>query len=81
MHLLWKLLRRHLSPGQLAGFALANFLGMMIVLLSVQFYVDLAPAFAGDDMDRGFVYKRYCHNSLLPIRKNGWAFNKPTRIG
>ena len=49
MHLLWKLLRRHLSPGQLAGFALANFLGMMIVLLSVQFYVDLAPAFAGDD--------------------------------
>ncbi|MBR4709140.1 MAG: ABC transporter permease [Bacteroidaceae bacterium] len=49
MHLLWKLLRRHLSPGQLAGFALANFLGMMIVLLSVQFYQDLAPAFAGDD--------------------------------
>ena len=49
MHLLWKLLRRHLSPGQFAGFALANFLGMMIVLLSVQFYQDLAPAFAGDD--------------------------------
>lgn len=49
MHLLWKLLRRHLSPGQLAGFALANFFGMMIVLLSVQFYQDLAPAFAGDD--------------------------------
>lgn len=49
MHLLWKLLRRHLSPGQLAGFALANFLGMMIVLLSVQFYQDLAPAFAGGD--------------------------------
>lgn len=49
MHLLWKLLRRHLSPGQLAGFALANLLGMMIVLLSVQFYQDLAPAFAGDD--------------------------------
>lgn len=49
MHLLWKLLRRHLSPGQLAGFGLANFLGMMIVLLSVQFYEDLAPALAGDD--------------------------------
>lgn len=49
MHLLWKLLRRHLSPGQLVGFALANFLGMMIVLLSVQFYEDLAPALAGDD--------------------------------
>ena len=49
MHLLWKLLRRHLSPGQLVGFALANFMGMMIVLLSVQFYQDLAPAFAGDD--------------------------------
>ena len=36
--LVWKLLRQHISIGQLAGFFLANLFGMMIVLLSVQFY-------------------------------------------
>ena len=38
--LVWKLLRQHISVGQLAGFFLANLFGMMIVLLSVQFYRD-----------------------------------------
>ena len=33
--LVWKLLRQHISIGQLAGFFLANLFGMMIVLLSV----------------------------------------------
>ena len=39
--LVWKLLRQHISIGQLAGFFLANLFGMMIVLLSVQFYKDV----------------------------------------
>ena len=37
MKLIWKLLRQHISIGQLAGFFLANLFGMVIVLLSVQF--------------------------------------------
>lgn len=49
MHLLWKLLRRHLSPGQITGFFIANLLGMVIILLSLQFYEDLAPALQGED--------------------------------
>ena len=49
MPLLWKLLRRHISIGQLLGFFLANLLGMLIVLLSVQFYQDVIPAFSGED--------------------------------
>ena len=32
--LVWKLLRQHISVGQLAGFFLANLFGMMIVLLT-----------------------------------------------
>ena len=43
--LVWKLLRQHISIGQLAGFFLANLFGMMIVLLSVQFYKDIIPVF------------------------------------
>ncbi len=49
MKLIWKLLRRHISIGQLLGFFFANLLGMLIVLLSLQFYEDIMPAFAGDD--------------------------------
>ena len=49
MKLIWKLLRRHLSIGQLVGFFFANLLGMLIVLLSLQFYEDIVPAFTGED--------------------------------
>ena len=45
MKLIWKLLRQHISIGQLAGFFLANLFGMVIVLLSVQFYKDIIPMF------------------------------------
>ena len=43
--LVWKLLRQHISVGQLTGFFLANLFGMMIVLLSIQFYQDVLPIF------------------------------------
>ncbi len=49
MRLIFKLLRKHVSIAQLVGFFLANLLGMMIVLLSVQFYQDVVPSFSGED--------------------------------
>lgn len=49
MTLVWKLLRRHVSVAQLLGFFFANLLGMLIVLLSVQFYNDLKPLITGDE--------------------------------
>ena len=57
--LVWKLLRQHISIGQLAGFFLANLFGMMIVLLSVQFYKDVIPVFTeGDEL-----YEKRLHHS------------------
>ena len=55
--LVWKLLRQHISIGQLAGFFLANLFGMMIVLLSVQFYKDVIPVFTKGDsfMKKDFI--------------------------
>lgn len=47
--LLWKILRQHISIGQLAGFFLANLCGMVIVLLSIQFYQDVRPVFTDGD--------------------------------
>lgn len=54
--LVWKLLRRHISIGQLTGFFLANLVGMLIVLTGIQFYRDVLPVFNGDD---SFIKKEY----------------------
>lgn len=54
--LVWKLLRQHISIGQLSGFFLANLFGMLIVLLSVQFYRDVLPVFTQGD---SFMKKDY----------------------
>lgn len=47
--MVWKLLRHHLSIPQLTGFFLANWVGMVIVLLSMQFYCDVLPVFTQGD--------------------------------
>lgn len=56
MSLVWKLLRQHVSIPQLAGFFLANLLGMLIVLLGIQFYYDVSPVFTQGD---SFIKKDY----------------------
>ena len=57
MTLVWKLLRRHVSVPQLAGFAFANLFGMLIVLLGYQLYRDVLPVFTSQDsfMKSGYV--------------------------
>ena len=52
MRLVWKLLRQHISFPQLAGFFFANLCGMVIVLLSAQFYKDVLPVFTEGDKER-----------------------------
>jgi len=56
MRLVWKLLRQHISIPQLLGFFFANLLGMLIVLLSLQFYRDVRPVFSQED---GFIKPEY----------------------
>ena len=47
--LLWKLLRKHISRTQLVGFAIANLIGLTIVILAVQFYQDVRPIFNDEE--------------------------------
>lgn len=54
--MVWKLLKRHLSIAQFTGFFLANFLGMLIVLFSIQFYQDVKSLFSQED---GLMKKEY----------------------
>ncbi len=70
MKLLWKLLRRHLSVPQLTGFFFANLLGMLIVMLSLQFYLDLKPLINNDDS--GAIKSSYI---ILAKRVGGLAGN------
>ncbi len=54
--LLWKLLRKHISPSQLIGFSLASLVGLTIVILAVQFHQDVKPLFNDED---SFLRKDY----------------------
>ena len=54
--LLWKLLRKNISPAQLIGFGLANLVGLTIVILAIQFYRDVQPVFSDDE---SFIRKDY----------------------
>lgn len=47
--LMWKLLRKHISPSQLIGFSLASLVGLTIVILAVQFHQDVKPLFKDED--------------------------------
>ena len=49
MKLVWKLLRQHISVPQFAGFFLANLVGMVIILLGVQFYNDTQAIYQSED--------------------------------
>ena len=68
--LVWKLLRQHISIGQLTGFFLANLFGMLIVLLSIQFYRDVLPVFTqGDSFMKKNIsspQRKSAHSAVLP---------------
>lgn len=76
--LVWKLLRRHISIGQLTGFFLANLLGMTIVLMSVQFYSDILPVFTSGDsfMKKDYIIATKRINALGGITGKDNTFSK-----
>lgn len=51
-----RLLRRNVSPGQIAGYALANLIGLTIVLTALQFYCDVTDAKSDSDTFIGADY-------------------------
>lgn len=77
MSLVWKLLRRHISLPQFAGFFFANLFGMTIVLLGIQFYNDIVPVFtAGDSFlsaDYLIVSKKVGMGSTLSGTSNSFS--------
>lgn len=56
MNIIQRLLRKNLSMAQLVGFTLANFVGLLIVLLGLQFYTDVRSIWQDED---SFMQKDY----------------------
>lgn len=83
-NMLWKLLRQHISVAQLAGFFFANLCGMIIVLLSIQFYKDVMPAFTQGDsfMKKDFIIvsKKVSTLGSLVGKSNTFSENDMTEI-
>ncbi|MDE6861945.1 MAG: hypothetical protein K2J31_04270 [Alistipes sp.] len=74
MKLIWKLLRRHISVGQLTGFFLANLAGMVIILCGIQIYLDIEPTLSGKD---GLIGNDYIIVSK-PVKQLGSLIGKNT---
>lgn len=49
MKLIWKLLKQNINRPQLVGFFFANMVGMTIVLIAIQFYLDINPVLSGKE--------------------------------
>lgn len=54
--MVWKLLKKDISIGQIVGYSLASLVGMAIVLCAVKFYGDVKSAFEDED---SFISKDY----------------------
>ena len=72
--LVWRLLRKNISAGQLIGYAVANLVGLTIVLTAIQFFRDINSSLADDDT---FVTKDYIIISKK-VSATGALFGKST---
>ncbi len=54
--MVWKLLKKNISAGQIAGYAIANLIGLAIVIGAVKFYSDISSTWHDED---SFIKKDY----------------------
>ena len=79
MKLVWKLLKQHISIPQFAGFFFANLIGLVIILLGVQFYNDYKALDSEDSFmksDYMIINKKISTMSSLVGRSNTFTKNE-----
>lgn len=57
--MIWKLLRKNISVGQILGYALANLIGLAIVLSAIRFHGDVSTAINGSDESKSLIPEDY----------------------
>lgn len=77
--LVWRLLRRNISAGQIAGYALATLVGLSIVLCAVRFYGDVSSAFNTDDgiLSKDYIVISKRVSALNTVGRGGETFFTP----
>lgn len=83
--MVWKLLRTNINHWQIAAYAIANLVGLVIVGLALQFYRDVAPTENAGEADpfgaaRYIVVSRTARTSLLGDTNNGIPEEEITEI-
>ena len=65
----WKLLRRNISVSQIVGYAIANLVGLSIIIAAVQFYGDTSEAISGEDsfLSKDYVIISKKVSALIPV--------------
>lgn len=77
--MIWKLLRQHISIPQFLGFFLANLVGMVIILLGVQFYTDTQTVYTGEDsfMKSDYLIVNKKISAVTTLTGKSSAFSRP----
>lgn len=76
--MIWKLLKKDISIAQIAGYALANLLGLALVMTAVRFYADVSSALAGDsDGENGLISADYLMLSKPVSLLNTFGMRSP----
>lgn len=77
--MIWKLLRQHISIPQFLGFFLANLVGMVIILLGVQFYTDTQAVYTGEDsfMKSDYLIVNKKISAVTTLTGKSSAFSRP----
>jgi hypothetical protein len=77
--LVWKLLRQHISIPQFAGFFFANLVGMTIILLGMQFYIDTQAIYETEDtfMKADYLIINKKISSMTTLTGKSSAFTLP----
>lgn len=57
--LVWRLLRKNISAGQIAGYAIANLIGLAIIMSALRFYADVDRALGAGDQAGSVVESDY----------------------
>ena len=73
--IVWQLLRRNISVAQLAGYAIANLVGLAIVLTAVQFYRDVTEVWNSED---SFISRDYSNSGAAACPRPSSSKLSPT---
>ncbi len=78
--MVWKLLRKNISAGQIIGYALANFIGLAIVIGAVKFYGDVSSTWNSEDSfikkDFLIISKKVSTLNTIGVSKKSTDFDK-----